>query len=38
MTQAALHELLAKNRGDIVDGAIAAEDRLAGLNLNKPQN
>jgi hypothetical protein len=34
MTQAALHELLAKNRGDIVDQAMAAEDRLAGLNIN----
>ena len=38
MTQAALHELLAKNRGDIVDQAMDAEDRLAGLNLDsKPK-
>jgi hypothetical protein len=33
MTQAALHELLSKNRGDIADQAMEAEDRLAGLKI-----
>ena len=35
MSQAALHALLTANKGNIVDGALQAEDKLAGLNLRK---
>jgi hypothetical protein len=35
MTQAALQTLLASNSGDIVEAAMEAEDRLAGMNINK---
>jgi hypothetical protein len=32
ITQDALHELLRRNNGEIVDEAEAAEDKLAGVN------
>ena len=35
MSPAAVSALLTANKGDIVDGALQAEDKLAGLNLKK---
>jgi hypothetical protein len=35
MSAAALHALLTANKGEIVDGALQAEDKLANLNLRK---
>ena len=38
MTQAALHELLKRNSGQIAEDAEAAEDRLAGVSTGASKN